>query len=66
MPTKEEFDELAGNCTWTWKVTQSRVGGYKITSNKTGYTDRSIFLPASGDRMGGAVLTPTASTGPVR
>ena len=49
MPTKDEFNELLNNCTWTW-TTQNGVDGYKVTSNKSGYTDRSIFLPAAGYR----------------
>ncbi len=46
MPTQDEFEELIDNCTWTW-TTQNGVGGYRITSNKSGYTG-SIFLPAAG------------------
>ena len=46
MPTKVELDELRNNCTWTW-TTLNGVNGYLVTSNKTGYTDRSIFLPAA-------------------
>lgn len=49
MPTKAEQDELRTNCTWTW-TTLNGVNGYRVTSNKTGYTDRSIFLPAGGYR----------------
>lgn len=44
MPTKEEFEELHNNCTWTWK-TVSGVNGYRITSNTN---SNSIFLPAVG------------------
>jgi len=51
MPTQEEFSELYNNCTWTW-TTQNGVNGYKVTSRKTGYTDRSIFLPVAGYRDG--------------
>ena len=49
MPSREEFDELIQNCTWTW-TTQNDVNGFLVTSNKPGYTDRSIFLPAAGLR----------------
>ena len=49
MPTVEEFWELIDNCTWTW-TTQNGVNGYKVTSKKSGYTSRSIFLPAAGYR----------------
>lgn len=49
MPTKTEITELINDCTWTW-TTQNGVNGYRVTSNKSGYTDRSIFLPAAGYR----------------
>ena len=51
MPTWEEFQELKDNCTWTW-TTQNGRSGYKVTSNKTGYTNCSIFLPAAGSYSG--------------
>ena len=47
MPTEKEFQELKDNCTWTW-TTLNNVKGYKVTSRKSGYTERSIFLPAAG------------------
>lgn len=47
MPTKAEQDELVNNCTWVWTILNG-VNGYLITSNIPGYTERSIFLPASG------------------
>ena len=47
MPTYEEQKELVDNCTWTW-TTVNGVKGYRVTSNKTGYSDKSIFLPAAG------------------
>ena len=54
MPTAEEQEELRNNCTWTWydsgNTEFNGVAGYKVTSNKDGYTDRSIFLPAAGYR----------------
>lgn len=50
MPTKAELDELLSNCIWTW-TTLNGINGYLVTSKKTGYTDRSIFLPAAGDRF---------------
>ena len=54
IPTKDEIDELHNKCSWTW-VDQGNsefggVAGYKVTSKKTGYTDRFIFLPAAGYR----------------
>ena len=54
MPTKAEQDELRNNCTWTWydsgNTEFNGIAGYKVTSNKAGYTDRFIFLPAAGCR----------------
>lgn len=52
MPTKEEMDELHDNCTWEW-TTLNGVNGYRVTSKKQGYTDRSIFLPAAGYKANG-------------
>lgn len=51
MPTIEEQDELCNtdNCTWTW-TTLNSVNGYKVQSKKPGYTDKWIFLPATGYR----------------
>lgn len=51
IPTLDEWNELINNCTWTW-VSINEVNGYKVTSNKTGYTEISIFLPATGCRLG--------------
>ena len=51
MPTDAEWTELRNNCTWTW-TTQNGVNGYRVTSKKTGYTDKSIFLPAASERSG--------------
>ena len=47
MPTKAEWQELLDNCTWMW-TTLNEICGYKVTSNKVGYTDKFIFLPAAG------------------
>ena len=58
MPTKDEYEELqnSSNCTWTWYNKNNPefngVAGYKVQSNKTGYTDKYIFLPAAGYRYG--------------
>ena len=48
MPTKEEFQELKDNCTWTWydDYHHTGVAGYYIASNVPGFTDNYIFLPA--------------------
>ena len=54
MPTKAEQDELREQCTWTW-TTQNGVYGYKVTSKKSGYTNKSIFLPAAGYRSGSSL-----------
>ena len=50
MPTYDEFSELKNNCTWTW-TTQNGVNGYKVT----GPNGNSIFLPAAGCMLGGAL-----------
>ena len=50
MPTDTEWAELINNCTWTWTSNYNGTGvaGRIVTGNKTGYTDKSIFLPAAG------------------
>ena len=52
-PTKEDWEELMDNSKFTWTWT-SRDGhsGYEITSKKSGYSGRSIFLPVTGVRSG--------------
>lgn len=52
MPTYDEWDELICNCTWTWTSNYNGTGvkGRIGTSEKPGYTDKSIFLPAAGGR----------------
>lgn len=50
MPTKQEMVELLDNCTWEW-TTINGVNGYRVTSKKQGYTNRSIFLPAAGHAL---------------
>ena len=54
MPTDAELTDLRGQCTWTW-TTQNGVYGYKVTSKKSGYTNKSIFLPAAGYRYGSSL-----------
>ena len=46
-PTEAEWAELRSYCTLTW-TTHRGVYGYRVTSKVTGYTDKSIFLPATG------------------
>lgn len=50
IPTKDELEELRTQCTWTI-TTLNGVKGYTVTSNVGGYTDRSIFMPATGMRI---------------
>ena len=61
MPTDAELTELLEQCTWTW-TTQNGVYGYKVTSKKSGYTNKSIFLPAAGYHDGYS-FTNTGSCG---
>lgn len=49
MPTDSEWTELKNNCTWIW-TTLNGVSGYKVNSNKEGYSDKWLFLPAAGFR----------------
>ena len=61
MPTSVEWQELYDNTTSTW-TTENGVNGRKFTSTKEGYTDKYIFLPASGYR-GGTSLDTAGSYG---
>ena len=56
MPTDAELTELREQCTWTW-TTQNGVNGYKVTSKKSGYTNKSIFLPAAGCRYDSSLFS---------
>ncbi|MBQ7269665.1 MAG: leucine-rich repeat protein [Bacteroidales bacterium] len=55
MPTKAEQGELRNDCTWEW-TSLNGVYGRKVTSKKSGYTDKWIFLPAAGYRDGTSLL----------
>ena len=63
MPTNEEFVELKENCTikWTKNYKSTGVSGVIVTSKKTGYTDKSIFIPAAGFYNGTALNSENAS-----
>ena len=52
IPTDEEWTELRTNCTWTWTSNYNNTGvaGSIVKSNVSGYTNKSIFLPAAGRR----------------
>ena len=52
IPSKDEFEELINNCTWTW-MTQGGHEGYKVTSNSN---ENSIFLPAAGHSNGTSLV----------
>ena len=47
MPSKEQFEELYNECTWTW-TSQDRIYGYRVSSKKN---TNSIFFPAAGYRL---------------
>ena len=58
MPTDAEWTELRTNCTWTWTNDYNGTGiaGEIVTSNKAGYTNKSIFLPAASSWGGTTFL----------
>lgn len=62
LPTQEQFNELINKCNWEW-TEENYVYGYKITSNVTGYTDNSIFLPAAGYIEGYGSATDNSASG---
>ena len=53
IPTLSEWKELGNpdNCSWAW-TTLNGVRGMKITSKKSGFTDKWIFIPAGGHYNG--------------
>ena len=55
MPTADEVNELFNNTTGEWikegNPEFAGVAGVKFTSNKPGYTDKYVFLPAAGCRF---------------
>ncbi len=50
-PTQEELQELLSNCSIV-SATVNGVAGWHFISQKEGYSDKSIFLPAVGYRSG--------------
>ena len=54
MPTEAEIQELLSNTKKEWTQVNG-VNGYKFTSNKEGYQNNSIFIPAAGRCDGGSV-----------
>lgn len=65
MPTPSEWKELIDNCTWTWtnNYNDTGIAGYILNSKKTGYTNKSIFLPAAGYYWDGTDLYNVGSYG---
>ena len=51
IPTKEDWAELRKECTWVLGA-MNKVQGYYVTSNKEGYTDKTIFIPFVGYKSG--------------
>ena len=54
MPTQADWQELQDNCKWdridAGNTEFGGIAGYKVTSQKEGYQDLFIFLPAAGYR----------------
>ena len=63
MPTTDEINELIHNCTWSWASMNGQIG-FLVTSNKPGYTDRSIFLPYAFFGTSGELSYWSCSTDP--
>ena len=63
MPTTDQIDELIHNCTWSWASMNGQIG-FLVTSNKPGYTDRSIFLPYAFFGTSGELSYWSCSTDP--
>ena len=54
MPTQSDFQELIDNTNKEWTIVNG-VNGYKFTSNKEGFQNNSIFIPAAGRCNDGSV-----------
>lgn len=50
MPTFLEIDDIIKHCNWEWVSDYNGTGvpGYKVSGQKSGYTNNYIFLPATG------------------
>ena len=48
MPTKEQYQELINNCSWSW-MEYNGVMGYTVTSNITG---NRLFFPVTESKKG--------------
>lgn len=48
IPTREEWNELCNNCSWTWTAVDG-IAGCMAKSNKNG---NAIFFPAAGNMVG--------------
>jgi hypothetical protein len=62
IPTKEEWDELMNNSDQVFTVVNN-VAGYLVTSKVSGYTEKSLFLPAAGARSGNGYLYQPGNAG---
>ena len=60
IPTIDDWDELASYCEWVWTTDENGVKGYKVTSLIDGYTENSIFLPATGSYYKNSLRQPEA------
>lgn len=47
MPSRNELNELEKECEWTL-ITLNGIDGFLVTSRKSGYLGRSIFIPCAG------------------
>lgn len=47
MPSRDQFRELIGKCTWTWTTQNGKKGYLGVGPN-----GNTLFLPAAGERVG--------------
>ena len=57
-PTMAELQELVENCDIEYNAMENGVQGVRFTSKVAGYTDKSIFIPATGYRQDNIVINP--------
>ena len=62
LPTYAQARELVDNCKWEY-TSLNGVWGYRITSKVTGYTNNSIFLPATSYYSGNTLSSALSNYG---
>ena len=57
VPSSSEYKELIDNSSYEWCILNG-TPGMKFTSTKSGFTNRWIFLPATGGKIYSSLISP--------